>query len=107
MSITPEALAAEFSLPTAATRLDFLSRRDNGDTALNTVCDLAEGQEFEGLVHVELGVGVLERGPVVVVVTDGVERGVAVVAAAEEIESGSGRGQLELRSQDLGHEHHP
>ena len=39
MSITPEALAAEFSLPTAATRLDFLSRRDNGDTTLNTVRD--------------------------------------------------------------------
>lgn len=37
MSITPEALEAEFSLPTAATRLDFLSRRDNGDTTLNTV----------------------------------------------------------------------
>ncbi|MBN1093292.1 hypothetical protein JKP75_12425 [Blastococcus sp. TML/M2B] len=39
MSITPEALAAEFSLTTAATRLDFLSRRDNGDTTLNTVRD--------------------------------------------------------------------
>jgi hypothetical protein len=39
MRITPEALAAEFSLSTAATRLDFLSRRDNGDTALNTVRD--------------------------------------------------------------------
>lgn len=39
MSITPEALAAEFSLATAATRLDFLSRRDNGDTTLNTVRD--------------------------------------------------------------------
>jgi hypothetical protein len=37
MQITPEALEEEFSLPTAATRLDFLSRRDNGDTALNTV----------------------------------------------------------------------
>ncbi len=37
MSITPEALEAEFSLTTAATRLDFLSRRDNGDTTLNTV----------------------------------------------------------------------
>lgn len=36
MSITPEDLAAE-SLSTAATRLDFLSRRDSGDTALNTV----------------------------------------------------------------------
>ncbi len=42
MSITPEALEAEFSLPTAATRLDFLSRRDNGNTALNTVRDPAE-----------------------------------------------------------------
>lgn len=39
MSITPEALEREFSLPTAATRLDFLSRRDNGDTALNTVAE--------------------------------------------------------------------
>ncbi|MGY1718663.1 MULTISPECIES: hypothetical protein [unclassified Blastococcus] len=39
MTITPEALEAEFSLTTAATRLDFLSRRDNGDTALNTVRD--------------------------------------------------------------------
>jgi hypothetical protein len=37
MQITPEALAEEFTLPTAATRLDFLSRRDNGDTTLNTV----------------------------------------------------------------------
>ena len=39
MHITPEALEEEFSLPTAATRLVFLSRRDNGDTALNTVRD--------------------------------------------------------------------
>jgi hypothetical protein len=39
MQITPEALEEEFSLPTAATRLDFLSRRDNGDAALNTVHD--------------------------------------------------------------------
>ncbi|RBY91096.1 hypothetical protein [Blastococcus sp. TF02A-30] len=39
MSITPEALEAEFSLPTAATRLDFLSRRDDGATTLNTVQD--------------------------------------------------------------------
>jgi hypothetical protein len=42
MSITPEALAAEFSLPTAATRLDFLSRRDDGNTALNTVQDAGD-----------------------------------------------------------------
>jgi hypothetical protein len=39
MSITPESLAAEFSLSTAATRLDFLSRRDSENTALNTVQD--------------------------------------------------------------------
>ncbi len=30
MQITPEALEQEFSLQTAATRLDFLSRRDSG-----------------------------------------------------------------------------
>jgi hypothetical protein len=39
MSITPEALEPEFTLATAATRLDFLSRRDKGSTALNTVHD--------------------------------------------------------------------
>jgi hypothetical protein len=39
MSITPEALEPEFTLTTAATRLDFLSRRDNGATTLNTVRD--------------------------------------------------------------------
>jgi alkylhydroperoxidase/carboxymuconolactone decarboxylase family protein YurZ len=39
MSITPDLLETEFSLPTAATRLDFLSRRDSGDTALNGVRD--------------------------------------------------------------------
>ena len=44
MHITPEALEEEFSLPTAATRLDFLSRRDNGDTTLNTVRDEADDE---------------------------------------------------------------
>ncbi|MGY1792860.1 hypothetical protein ACI796_02600 [Geodermatophilus sp. SYSU D00525] len=39
MQITPEALEQEFSLQTAATRLDFLSRRDSGATTLNTVRD--------------------------------------------------------------------
>jgi hypothetical protein len=39
MSITPEALEPEFTLTTAATRLDFLSRRDSGETNLNTVRD--------------------------------------------------------------------
>src|SRR4051812_11112307 len=42
MHITPEALAEEVSLPTAATRLDFLSRRDTGGTALNTVSEVDE-----------------------------------------------------------------
>jgi hypothetical protein len=37
MSITPDAFESEFSLTTAATRLDFLSRRDSGGTVLNTV----------------------------------------------------------------------
>jgi hypothetical protein len=39
MRITPEALEDEFSLTTAATRLDFLSRRDDGGATLNTVED--------------------------------------------------------------------
>ena len=36
MNITPDSLQSEFSLTTAATRLDFLSRRDNGEANLNT-----------------------------------------------------------------------
>jgi hypothetical protein len=48
MSITPEALEAEFSLPTAATRLDFLSRRDSGETSLNTVQD-ADADDWSSL----------------------------------------------------------
>ena len=40
MDITPEALEQEFSLTTAVTRLDFLSRRDSGATTLNTVQDV-------------------------------------------------------------------
>ena len=39
MSITPGALEEEFSLTTAVTRLDFLSRRDSGATTLNTVSE--------------------------------------------------------------------
>jgi hypothetical protein len=42
MQITPEALADEFSLPQAATRLDWLSRRDGGQTTLNTAQDVDE-----------------------------------------------------------------
>jgi hypothetical protein len=37
MHITPDVLEREFSLSTAATRLDFLSRRDSGAATLNTV----------------------------------------------------------------------
>jgi hypothetical protein len=40
MEITPDALEGEFSLTTAATRLDFLSRRDSGETTLNRVADV-------------------------------------------------------------------
>src|SRR5436309_1235357 len=39
MRITPEVLDSEFTLSTAATRLDFLSRRDNGSAELKTVDD--------------------------------------------------------------------
>lgn len=39
MRITPDALEGEFSLTTAATRLDWLSRRDDGGATLNTVDD--------------------------------------------------------------------
>ena len=42
MRITPEALEDEFTLTTAATRLDWLSRRDGGQTSLNTAQDLDE-----------------------------------------------------------------
>jgi hypothetical protein len=42
MSITPDALEQEFSLTTAVTRLDFLSRRDSGATTLNTVAEVDE-----------------------------------------------------------------
>ena len=39
MRITPEALEDEFSLTTAATRLDFLSRRDDGGAVRTAVPD--------------------------------------------------------------------
>ena len=47
MHITPEVLEQEFSLPTAATRLDFLSRRDDsrrddGATTPDAVAEVAE-----------------------------------------------------------------
>jgi hypothetical protein len=42
MQITPHLLEQEFSLQTAATRLDFLSRRDSGAASRATVPDRAE-----------------------------------------------------------------
>jgi hypothetical protein len=44
MHITPAALEQEFSLQTAATRLDFLSRRDSGATSLNTVAESGDDE---------------------------------------------------------------
>ncbi|SEO37913.1 hypothetical protein [Trujillonella endophytica] len=39
MHITPDTLEREFSLSTAATRLDFLSRRDSGAATLDTAAE--------------------------------------------------------------------
>ena len=47
MDITPAVLEDEFSLPTAATRLDFLSRRDTGDTSLNTAAE--DGDDWSAI----------------------------------------------------------
>ncbi len=42
MRITPDVLEPEFSLTTAATRLDFLSRRDTGDDTLDAAAGADE-----------------------------------------------------------------
>lgn len=42
MSITPDALEQEFSLTTAVTRLDFLSRRDSGAATPDAAPDVDE-----------------------------------------------------------------
>ena len=60
MSITPEALEAEFSLPTAATRLDFLSRRDSGSTELNTVRDTADDDWASSLKDIDTSLDTYE-----------------------------------------------
>ena len=60
MSITPEALGAEFSLPTAATRLDFLSRRDSGSTDLNTVRDIDDDDWATSLKDVDTSLDTYE-----------------------------------------------
>jgi hypothetical protein len=48
MRITPGDLEQEFSLTTAVTRLDFLSRRDSGATTLNTAADV-HADDWESL----------------------------------------------------------
>jgi hypothetical protein len=60
MSITPEVLEAEFSLPTAATRLDFLSRRDSGNTALDTVQERNEDDWAASLKEVDTSLDTYE-----------------------------------------------
>ena len=60
MSITPEALEAEFSLPTAATRLDFLSRRDDGSTELNIVRDIGDDDWATSLKDVDTSLDTYE-----------------------------------------------
>ena len=60
MSITPEALEAEFSLPTAATRLDFLSRRDDGSTELNIVRDVGDDDWATSLKDVDTSLDTYE-----------------------------------------------
>jgi hypothetical protein len=59
MQITPEELEGEFSLTTAATRLDFLSRRDNGAATLNTVVEV-DADDWSSIAHAETSLDVLE-----------------------------------------------
>ena len=56
MAITPDTLEREFSLPTAATRLAFLSRRDNGDTVLGAVVEHDDGWGAIGAAETSLDV---------------------------------------------------
>ncbi|MGY1693014.1 hypothetical protein [Geodermatophilus sp. SYSU D01105] len=48
MRITPGDLEREFSVTTAVTRLDFLSRRDSGATTLNTAAE-ADADDWSSL----------------------------------------------------------
>ncbi|MGY1620421.1 hypothetical protein ACI797_27085 [Geodermatophilus sp. SYSU D00691] len=59
MHITPEALEHEFSLTTAATRLDFLSRRDTGGPLLNSVAQVDE-DDWSSIAHAETSLDVHE-----------------------------------------------
>ena len=60
MSITPEGLGSEFSLTTAATRLDFLSRRDSGETTLNTVREADDEDSWASLKDIDTNLDVYE-----------------------------------------------
>jgi hypothetical protein len=60
MQITPEELDGEFSLTTAATRLDFLSRRDNGAANLNTAVEVDDADDWSSIAHAETSLDVLE-----------------------------------------------
>jgi hypothetical protein len=59
MRITPETLEDEFTLTTAATRLDFLSRRDSGETTLNTVVE-ADADDWSSFRLAETSLDVAE-----------------------------------------------
>ena len=59
MEITPEAFEHEFTLMTAATRLDFLSRRDQGSAALNTVRD-ADDDDWASIRQAETSLDTYE-----------------------------------------------
>jgi alkylated DNA nucleotide flippase Atl1 len=59
MQITPEVLEQEFSLQTAATRLDFLSRRDSGATSRTPVPDRDE-DDWTSLLDQETSLDVAE-----------------------------------------------
>ena len=59
MQITPQALEQEFSLQTAATRLDFLSRRDSGATSVDTVAD-RDDDDWSSLLSDETSLDVPE-----------------------------------------------
>ena len=69
MAITPDTLEREFSLPTAATRLAFLSRRDNGDTVRGAVVEDDDGwaaiRAAETSLDVEESLELLALGEVV------------------------------------------
>jgi alkylhydroperoxidase/carboxymuconolactone decarboxylase family protein YurZ len=64
MHLTPDDLEADFSLPTAATRADFLSRRDGDAASLNTVSDApaadADGDDWQSLREVGTSLDVHE-----------------------------------------------